>query len=66
VVWTQVVRAGPPADAILELAGSDPATGVALATHGRSGIGRLLKVSVADEVIRKALGPVLVFHPPGG
>jgi nucleotide-binding universal stress UspA family protein len=64
-VQTMLVREGPPADVVLRLVGSDPATGVALATHGRSGIGRLLKGSVADEVIRKAPGPVLVFHPPG-
>jgi nucleotide-binding universal stress UspA family protein len=63
----KVVRSGGhPAVAVLDLAGGDPATGIALATHGRSGIGRLLKGSVADEVIRKAPGPVLVFHPPGG
>jgi nucleotide-binding universal stress UspA family protein len=65
VARTQVVRLGHPAAAVLDLAGGDPATGIALATHGRSGIGRLLRGSVADEVIRKAPGPVLVFHPPG-
>jgi nucleotide-binding universal stress UspA family protein len=62
---TRVVRGRPPAAAVLDLTGGDPATGIALATHGRSGIGRLLKGSVAGEVIRKAPGPVLVFHPPG-
>jgi nucleotide-binding universal stress UspA family protein len=62
---TKVVRSGHPVAAVLDLAGGDPATGIALATHGRSGIGRLLKGSVADEVVRQAPGPVLVFHPPG-
>jgi nucleotide-binding universal stress UspA family protein len=64
-VRTRVVRSGHPAEAVLDLAGGDPGTGIALATHGRSGIGRLLKGSVADEIVRKAGGPVLVFHPPG-
>jgi nucleotide-binding universal stress UspA family protein len=63
--WAQVVRDGPPAEAILDLAGASPATGVALATHGRTGLTRLLKGSVADEVIRHATGPVLVYHPAG-
>jgi nucleotide-binding universal stress UspA family protein len=62
---TRVISGGSPAEAILKAAGGDPATGIALATHGRSGLGRMLRGSVADEVIREAVGPVLVFHPPG-
>jgi nucleotide-binding universal stress UspA family protein len=63
-VRTKVIRSRSPASAVLELAGNDPATGIALATHGRSGMTRLLRGSVADAVVRKAPGPVLVFHPP--
>ncbi len=63
VAWTRLVREGSPAEVVLGLAGNDPTTGVALATHGRSGITRLLRGSVAEEVVRKAPGPVLVFHP---
>jgi nucleotide-binding universal stress UspA family protein len=62
---TRVAREESAAAAILALAGERPATGVALATHARSGLTRLLTGSVADEVIRHAPGPVLVFHPPG-
>jgi nucleotide-binding universal stress UspA family protein len=36
---------------------------IALATHGRGGIGRVLLGSVADEVIRSAMCPVLVYRP---
>lgn len=61
---TEFVVHGSPAKAILAAAGDDPASGVALATHGRTGVMRLLKGSVADEVIRHAVGPVLAFHPP--
>jgi nucleotide-binding universal stress UspA family protein len=59
----KLVREGSPAEVVLTLAGSDPSTAVALATHGRSGISRLLMGSVTDEVIRRAPGPVLAFHP---
>ena len=61
---TEFVVHGSAAKAILTAAGGDPATGVALATHARTGVMRLLKGSVADEVIRHATGPVLAFHPP--
>jgi nucleotide-binding universal stress UspA family protein len=62
---TKLVRQGAPGEVILALAGQDPATGVALATRGRSGITRLLTGSVTDDVVRNAPGPVLVFHPQG-
>ncbi len=62
---TTLVREGSPAEVVLGLAGKDPAAGIALATHGRSGLTRLLMGSVADEVVRKAPGPVLVYHPAG-
>ncbi len=62
---TKLVRQGAPGEVVLALAGQDPATGVALATRGRSGITRLLTGSVTDDVVRNAPGPVLVFHPQG-
>jgi nucleotide-binding universal stress UspA family protein len=61
---TQVVQHGSPAKVILDATRGDPLTGVALATHGRTGVTRLLRGSVADEVIHNAVGPVLAFHPP--
>jgi len=60
---TKLVRDGAPGEVVLGIAGNDPASGIALATHGRSGITRLLMGSVADDVVRHAPGPVLVFHP---
>lgn len=36
---------------------------IAMTTHGRSGIGRALLGSVADEVLRHAPCPVLLVHP---
>jgi nucleotide-binding universal stress UspA family protein len=60
---TRLIREGSPSEVVLGIAGNDPASGIALATHGRSGITRLLMGSVADDVVRHAPGPVLVFHP---
>jgi nucleotide-binding universal stress UspA family protein len=39
---------------------------IALATHGRSGLARLLIGGVADKVIRGASVPVLLHRPQGG
>ena len=36
---------------------------IAMATHGRSGLARLVLGSVADEVIRHAHLPMLVYRP---
>lgn len=58
---TTVATDQHPAHAILEHAGDDA---VAMATHGRSGLGRALLGSVADKVIRGARGPVLALRPP--
>ena len=62
VVHTDLARHRSAADAILA-AGAVPGTVIALATHGRGGLTRLLLGSVADKVIRGAAGPVLVCRP---
>ena len=48
---------------ILDEADRCQAGGIALSTHGRSGLNRLLLGSVADELIRRSALPLLVFHP---
>ena len=50
-----------PAEAIVEMAGSEP-TMVVMTTHGRSGINRLVLGSVTDRVVRHANAPVLVVR----
>jgi nucleotide-binding universal stress UspA family protein len=52
-----------PALALLHAAEEERAGLVALATHGRGGLARLLLGSVADKVIRGATVPVLVQRP---
>ncbi|HZT81311.1 MAG TPA: universal stress protein [Gemmataceae bacterium] len=60
-VSTRVVTGQQPADAILRAASSTDL--IALATHGRRGLGRLVLGSVADKLIRAATVPVLVHRP---
>ena len=50
-----------PAEAIVEMAGSEP-TMIVMTTHGRSGINRLVLGSVTDRVVRHANVPVLVVR----
>lgn len=56
------VRFGEPAKEILEAAREAGADLIALATHGRSGIGRLLHGSVASQVLHRAHVPVLLLR----
>jgi len=49
-----------PAEAILDAAVRYSVDLVVMATHGRSGIGRMLYGSVADQVLREAEVPVLL------
>jgi hypothetical protein len=37
---------------------------IVMGTHGRRGLGRLLMGSVAEQVVRKALCPVLTVKTP--
>jgi nucleotide-binding universal stress UspA family protein len=51
------------AEALLDLAHPERIDLVAIATHGRGGVQRLLLGSVADKLIRGAGPPVLVVRP---
>jgi nucleotide-binding universal stress UspA family protein len=50
---------GDAADEIIEAAKEVEADLIVLGTHGRTGLGRLLLGSVAEQVLRRALCPVL-------
>jgi len=58
------VRTGSPYQEIVDLATDERADLVAMGTHGRSGMSRLLLGSVADRVIRLAPCPVLTVRKP--
>lgn len=55
---------GTPAQAIVDLAEEENAELIVMGTHGRTGLGRLLMGSVAEEVVRKASCPVLTLKEP--
>jgi nucleotide-binding universal stress UspA family protein len=63
-VQTRVVVAPHTAPAILEEAQTQRCDFIALATHGRGGLRRLLLGSIADKAIRGSSTPVLVYRPP--
>jgi nucleotide-binding universal stress UspA family protein/sporulation protein YlmC with PRC-barrel domain len=67
------VLVGSPAEQIVEHARRIEADLVVMATHGRSGLSRFVRGSVAEAVIRACPAPVLVANPravdvsgPGG
>ncbi len=63
-VGLRVAVSARPADAIVEEAGAQGSDLIALATHGRGGLRRMLLGSVADKVVRGCSLPVLVCPPP--
>lgn len=62
VTW-EVLHHEHPADAIVRRAEATEASIIAITTHGRTGLGRLMAGSVAIEVVHKATCPVLVHRP---
>src|SRR5262249_37269564 len=59
-----VVRRGRAADVITAQIGDGGADLVAMTTHGRNGLARLLVGSVAEQVLRTAEIPVLLWKAP--
>ena len=55
---------GDAATEILRVAEETKCDMIVLGTHGRTGLGRLLMGSVAEQVVRKALCPVLTVKTP--
>ena len=59
-----IARQGYPPDVILEYASHEPIDLIAMGTHGRSGLGRLLLGSTAERVLATAPCPVLTVRRP--
>jgi nucleotide-binding universal stress UspA family protein len=57
-----ITRPGRPAEAIVGAARDVGATVIALSSHGRTGLNRLVLGSVAEEVVRSASAPVLLVR----
>lgn len=62
VAW--VVRVGVPVDVVTAYAEEASAGLIAMTTHGRTGLGRLLLGSVAERVLKTVRVPVLLWKPP--
>ena len=56
---------GPPAEAIVEAARCRHADLIVMASHGRSGVARLVLGSVAESVLRATAVPILLVRAEG-
>lgn len=63
VIVTGMVRDGPVPETILEVADEVHADLIAMSTHGRTGLERILVGSVADKVLHLSHIPVMLIHP---
>lgn len=63
---TGVLRRGSPWREIIAFAKESKADLVAMGTHGRRGLSRVLLGSVAERVVRTSPCPVLTVHGPEG
>lgn len=59
------VRVGRAADRLAEYAEKNEVDLILMATHGRSGVSRWVRGSVADRILRSASIPVLMVRAPG-
>jgi multidrug resistance efflux pump len=62
-IQTHVVVGESAATAILDVARSRSIDLIAIATHGRGGLKRLLLGSVTDKIVRGTSTPVLIYRP---
>ena len=60
-----IVWYGPAAVAIIEAAAFHKAGLIAMTTHGRTGLGRLVLGSVAESVLRGTSTPILLLRAEG-
>lgn len=62
---TAIVRFGNPAEEIVGAVNDEAVSLVAMATHGRTGLSRIVLGSVAEQVLRRVSVPVLLVRPFG-
>ncbi len=60
----EVLHGQHPARSICDFAGDRNASVIFLSTHGRTGIDRVRLGSVASEIVRHAVCPVVLYRPP--
>ena len=61
----EVLLGAEPAEHVVDRATGWPATLLAIATHGRTGVARVVLGSVAMKIVHSSPCPVLVARPPG-
>lgn len=59
------IRVGEAAQAILDESQASGASLVVMASHGRTGLGRMMRGSVASEVLHRGSLPLLLVRPSG-
>jgi nucleotide-binding universal stress UspA family protein len=59
--WRTLVQVGSPADAILQTAQRESASLIAMTTHGRTGLKRLIMGSVTEKILQSCQVPVLIL-----
>jgi nucleotide-binding universal stress UspA family protein len=64
VKFEQHFLTGRPGTAIVDFAADNKVDLIVMASHGRSGLSRLLMGSIAEDVMRKAPCPVLIVKQP--
>jgi nucleotide-binding universal stress UspA family protein len=63
---SSLVEEGSAAEVIVKTAEGQPATLIAMSTHGRSGVTRWVMGSVTDKVLHAATNPLLIIRPREG
>lgn len=53
---------GDPAGEVVRIAGDEQCEMIVMGTHGRTGLTRLLMGSVAEQIVRRAPCPVLIYR----
>ncbi len=64
-VRSEIEFGGNPAEQIIEVSARASAAVIAMSTHGRTGVNRLVFGSVAEKVLRAARTPLLLVRAPG-
>jgi nucleotide-binding universal stress UspA family protein len=64
-VSTKIMQ-GPPVEAIIAVAGEENADLIAIASHGRSGLGRVFYGSVAAGILQRVDRPLLIIRAQAG
>jgi len=63
--YRMIVRLGKPSQEILDVAKEEEVDAIFIATHGRTGLAKIVFGSVAQRVVRRSECPVLTIRSCG-